>query len=262
MLIIAQCSRRSEFLCEVSDPSGDSTAPPSLVSSANALRMCSTALSSLIKILNRTSSRVEHRGMPLVTGQWPGDGAQSALSKSADDTKWAKWLKHQRVALPFRRNLTDWRNRLTGTSWAICECAGGQVEHEPVICLCYGGPVVSWAALGEVLAAVWGRWSTWHTGSLVWTAGNTFFTVRMTDGCFFEVAQRDWDLQPWRKSNAVWTWSWATCSGYLCLNREVAPDEPRVFISAILSLKLGPFLIWLIWPFEWMEECWKYLFKP
>lgn len=59
-LMIVHCSNLSRSLCKASHPSRESTAPPSLVSSANLPRMHSTpAPRSLIKTLNITGPRIE-----------------------------------------------------------------------------------------------------------------------------------------------------------------------------------------------------------
>ena len=65
LLVIAQCSSLYSFLCKASCPLRESTAPASLVSSANLLMVHSTpAYRLLINILNRT----EPSGTLLVTG--------------------------------------------------------------------------------------------------------------------------------------------------------------------------------------------------
>lgn len=38
------------------------------------------------------------------------------------------------------------------------------------------------------------------------------------------MGHRPVSFHPWRYSNAIWTWSWASCSRWLCLSRRAGPD--------------------------------------
>ncbi|KAK4831737.1 LOW QUALITY PROTEIN: hypothetical protein QYF61_018867 [Mycteria americana] len=71
-LVIAQLTSLSRSLCKVSLPSRESTAPPSLVSSANLLNVhLIPASTSFIKTLKSTGPKTEPWGTPLVTGCEP-----------------------------------------------------------------------------------------------------------------------------------------------------------------------------------------------
>lgn len=45
-----------------------------------------------------------------------------------------------------------------------------------------------------------------------------------SDGALAQVTlERLWSLPPWRYSEAIWAWSWATCYGCPCLSQGVGP---------------------------------------
>lgn len=59
--------------------------------------------------------------------------------------------------------------------------------------------------------------TNWNTGGFIWISGNT--TAWVTE---------HWHWLPemfWRYSKATWIWSWATYCKYLCMRREVGPND-------------------------------------
>lgn len=91
-----QCSHLSS-LHKASHPSRESAAPPSLVSSADLIRIRSTPASrSLIKTLNRASPRPEPWGSLPVSGHQPGGHSTSSAHPQLGGV-----LEHQGVVLPF-----------------------------------------------------------------------------------------------------------------------------------------------------------------
>ena len=61
-----------------------------------------------------------------------------------------------------------------------------------------------------------------NTGGSVWTSANTLpLRMWLSTACPGQLRS----LHPWRYSNAIWTWSWATGSRWLCLSRQAGPDD-------------------------------------
>ena len=90
--------------------------------------------------------------------------------------------------------------------------------------------------------------TNWNTGGSPWTSGNTFSLwgwPSIGTGC----PERLWSLCPWRYSEVVCTWSWATGSRWLCLSRGIGPDDlwrplPTSTVLILWMITLGKLSVW------------------
>ena len=70
--------------------------------------------------------------------------------------------------------------------------------------------------------------------------------------------ERLWGLHPWRYSKPDWTWSWASCSSWPCLNRRVGLGDYQrsLHTSTVLWVCC---LCWLPVVFKWLSK-WNWPF--
>ncbi|KAK4806181.1 hypothetical protein QYF61_001104 [Mycteria americana] len=119
-----QLSSLSRSLCKASLPSRESTAPPSLVSSANLLNVhLIPAPRSFMKTLKRTGPKIEPWGTPLLTGRQPdvhkklGGGTAKTI-----DPNWPKVYSMPYGVMLSIETGGSWRggsSRCLGTGWAL-----------------------------------------------------------------------------------------------------------------------------------------------
>jgi len=83
-----------------------------------------------------------------------------------------------------------------------------------------------------------------------------FFTVRVTKH-WDRLPEKLWSLHPWRQSKANWTSSWAACSRWPCLSRELdqlnsrGPFQPQPFCDEKKKEKRKKL------PCKWCQVSWS-----